>query len=497
MSQDPKHDHPLIDTYLKRKWSLVSITIKVLAFCLILVLGSYYYWRVVSPETQESLRKTYPTVNKLAGFLETNGLAPSTEEGLLQLEEERKAKREKEAQSKVDLAANQEKPGNRLSTSDPSQKGSNDDRVFDLREHTNVKPESDEQTYLVMGTDEDGNPAPRRVTMAELERMQALEDERVRKIKDRRRDTIKERFVRKIEVDKLMEEGGLVISWKVWDKAYPLTWDHFKNIDYHQEKGRWGAYIRTDLAVSSRNGVWSCFAYMMPEGSWCGPASKTDRGLRHESIHFDITEVYARKLRALILQNWGDDAKISRLVSETRKELSAAQGAYDNDTHHSLDREKQVLWEDRIAKALESSSGMQWTPHPRNLAVKKLRHGYFLLGQVYDLGEPGFDKSPKLAKKWYTVGVHADQTHAMNNLGAMYQRGDIGKGPNLKKAFKLYLRAARAGNNTAQFNVGVAYWRGRGVKQDLEKAVKWFVSSADYNPYSRHALKILESEKDG
>jgi predicted secreted Zn-dependent protease len=84
---------------------------------------------------------------------------------------------------------------------------------------------------------------------------------------------------------------------------------------------------------------------------------KSDYLLEHEQLHFDITELFVRKLRKQ-LNDLGNNCKrlnshIEHYYKENYKEFVAYQNAYDNETKHSLDTEKQKLWKEKIARELD------------------------------------------------------------------------------------------------------------------------------------------------
>jgi hypothetical protein len=72
--------------------------------------------------------------------------------------------------------------------------------------------------------------------------------------------------------------------------------------------------------------------------------------LKHEQIHFDICELYARKLRQKFTET--NFAKVKNLDAETTKmytkisaELFKEEEKYDRDTEHGLNSAKQKLWD--------------------------------------------------------------------------------------------------------------------------------------------------------
>lgn len=80
--------------------------------------------------------------------------------------------------------------------------------------------------------------------------------------------------------------------------------------------------------------------------------------LKHEQIHFNICELYARKLRKKIKET--NFKKVKNLTSEIQKmygkiseEHIKEQDSYDNDTEHGLNSAKQKIWEDDITTRLK------------------------------------------------------------------------------------------------------------------------------------------------
>ena len=42
-----------------------------------------------------------------------------------------------------------------------------------------------------------------------------------------------------------------------------------------------------------------------------------------------------------------------------------------------------------------------------------------------------------------------------------------------------YTKAAKQGDAEAQYNLGMCYGQGKGVKQDVQKAVEWYTKAAE------------------
>ena len=80
--------------------------------------------------------------------------------------------------------------------------------------------------------------------------------------------------------------------------------------------------------------------------------------LAHEQLHFDICELFGRKLykEILVLRDSGklNNRTIKRLHSKLKKQYSNYQDKYDNETEHSINQVEQLKWNSRICKELES-----------------------------------------------------------------------------------------------------------------------------------------------
>lgn len=84
----------------------------------------------------------------------------------------------------------------------------------------------------------------------------------------------------------------------------------------------------------------------------------SDYVLKHEQIHFDICELFARKMRQRIAEK--DFTKVKKVKEEldkiyikTFKEYLKEQDKYDGDTEHGLNSIKQKLWDADIAARLK------------------------------------------------------------------------------------------------------------------------------------------------
>lgn len=95
-------------------------------------------------------------------------------------------------------------------------------------------------------------------------------------------------------------------------------------------------------------------AYMIPAESWLRDP-EDDATLEHEQAHFDITEIYARRLRRdLSRVKTAQEAK--KLMQSNFNALQAEQKRFDK--NHKTENGVHPLWQEKITTELKSLE--QW-----------------------------------------------------------------------------------------------------------------------------------------
>lgn len=97
-------------------------------------------------------------------------------------------------------------------------------------------------------------------------------------------------------------------------------------------------------------------AHFYPEQSWYLKERVNDTILYHERLHFDISELHARKFRkriqeATFTKNIREE--ITKIYNQVNKELREMQEAYDNGSDYSRHYTGQIEWQEFIAKELK------------------------------------------------------------------------------------------------------------------------------------------------
>lgn len=99
-------------------------------------------------------------------------------------------------------------------------------------------------------------------------------------------------------------------------------------------------------------------ALFFPEKSWVRQEQKDDELLLHEQLHFDITALYAIRLRRAfdtIAPSSDPVSAVKAVYDWVRRELDSVQERYDRETDFSRNLQEQLLWESRIRVYLENA----------------------------------------------------------------------------------------------------------------------------------------------
>lgn len=144
----------------------------------------------------------------------------------------------------------------------------------------------------------------------------------------------------------------------------PLTWQDFKGapdlsspfhantssgISYSWSMKRTGEEIEVVYEVDS---------YFIPEQSWVKPGKDSQHLLVHEQLHFDITELHARKLKKAMLEfdfkkSGNIKPELQAIYKTTEAERYDMQKRFDAETRHSMDSEAQLKWQKFVEEELQ------------------------------------------------------------------------------------------------------------------------------------------------
>ncbi len=143
-----------------------------------------------------------------------------------------------------------------------------------------------------------------------------------------------------------------------WDPGYQLTW-----FDFQAEPREDWPHIAA-ITTSSILYKYHCAegklnyeveAIFRKSESWVRPEARTPPYLKHEQLHFDITELYARKIRAELSRydfKCGEEdifeSHMRRMLDQWQRE----EVSYDMDTSFSQDEDRQHVWNVNVRNEL-------------------------------------------------------------------------------------------------------------------------------------------------
>ncbi|MFY9310313.1 MAG: hypothetical protein WAQ28_14800 [Bacteroidia bacterium] len=141
----------------------------------------------------------------------------------------------------------------------------------------------------------------------------------------------------------------------VWQKDRPLTWDDFKGkpakrfavASTNYDINKIIEQVGKDSSTVEIKAIFFC------NKSWKKQDWIDETVLAHEQKHFDIVELYARKLRKMVASktytSFNDlKTKSDSLYAVIDKAMDVYQDEYDEKTEGSMNGEQQRLWNKKI-----------------------------------------------------------------------------------------------------------------------------------------------------
>lgn len=149
-----------------------------------------------------------------------------------------------------------------------------------------------------------------------------------------------------------------------WDSSHKLKWSDFEGVyNGSEESASTCTEISMEMEMDSTGGVvFIVKAIFHPEKSFISPTcSRSEKALKHEQLHFDIAEVYARQLRLLLhtMQHTHNQANVTmagHFYAWTQQAWNHAEDVYDLESEHSQNEIGQKKWETIIRDSLAKST---------------------------------------------------------------------------------------------------------------------------------------------
>ena len=142
-----------------------------------------------------------------------------------------------------------------------------------------------------------------------------------------------------------------------WSPSRKLTWNDYKaSPDPHSDAAAsTTSYLAIEYHISSSSFGYKIESRFSKTRSW--GLHKTAYILSHEQGHFDIAEIFARKLNKEMSEykfnkrTYQQD--LNKIYNKVLDEKEKMQNDYDKETNHSIKKEEQAEWLKKIAKMLE------------------------------------------------------------------------------------------------------------------------------------------------
>lgn len=129
-----------------------------------------------------------------------------------------------------------------------------------------------------------------------------------------------------------------------------LNWSDFKGKPY----GEYAALTASQILYTSDyydgKRHFTVYSQFLPQESFT--TTTKERILKHEQLHFDITELIVRKLNVQ-LKNVYTEKQALELYYQFVKEWGDLERQYDLETNNSINIGEQQRWEDKIKKLLQ------------------------------------------------------------------------------------------------------------------------------------------------
>lgn len=174
-----------------------------------------------------------------------------------------------------------------------------------------------------------------------------------------------EALIKGVKIVFIPEPNGSVGD-TVYYHSKKITWEDFKG---KPTNSQYGAAIFSNFAFGANFQIIDGLivatiqtkTYMVRGMSWVTPAAHDAYSLSHEQLHFDITKLVVERFKKKITAMKADlvidlNSMIQYEYLESYREMNQLQNQYDNETQHSINRRKQIEWEEKVEKWLKEIS---------------------------------------------------------------------------------------------------------------------------------------------
>lgn len=150
-----------------------------------------------------------------------------------------------------------------------------------------------------------------------------------------------------------------------WDERKPLTWADFQGnpapgTQFHASTNSGISY---SWSLHRANGkdefVYEVKSNFYPNLSWVKGGTDNPHLLAHEQLHFDISELHARKFRKAIKEyRISDNIKqeLREIYYDIESQRQEMQNRYDEESQHSMKKDVEATWQAFVKQELKKYS---------------------------------------------------------------------------------------------------------------------------------------------
>ncbi len=140
-----------------------------------------------------------------------------------------------------------------------------------------------------------------------------------------------------------------------WDESRKIAWDHFYVKDGNDRfAAECHTFFKASFYLENDSVFCQVVTYLNKDSSWRKPSLEKNDAytINHEQMHFDITEIFARRIRKELLENTVNEQELKQIYFDHARACRMFQQDYDRETRHSIDRKKQTEWNVKIRHLL-------------------------------------------------------------------------------------------------------------------------------------------------
>lgn len=151
-----------------------------------------------------------------------------------------------------------------------------------------------------------------------------------------------------------------------WSASRKLNWGDYKATPNPSSDAAatTTTYVGIEYKISNDNFSYFIHCRFSKDRSW--GLHKTDYILSHEQGHFDIAELFARKLHKemsnYVFNKKSFQKDLKKIYNSIMEERESLQNQYDKETNHSINKEKQAEWLKKIQSLLNEYSAYAGYP---------------------------------------------------------------------------------------------------------------------------------------